>query len=91
MGGYHVRPQDAHHVHRALFYRARHGGSIPGVSWHIIKGIWSVELLTPRDVQKSEAAYDGKSKTFTPQDHIQLKKNSCGCVYEMGFNGPDVS
>ena len=41
-------------------------------------------------LQKSPKAYDGESKTFTPEDHIQLKKNSCGCVYEMGFNGPDV-
>jgi hypothetical protein len=43
-----------------------------------------------KSVQKSEKAYDGKSKTFTPADHIQLKANSCGCVFEMGFNGPDV-
>jgi len=76
-------------------YAAYIGCTTEGRKWEgitydpVLRTMYTALSSIERGMEKSEAKYDGKSKTFTPVDHIQLKKNSCGCVYEMGFNGPD--
>jgi len=76
-------------------YAAYIGCTVEGRKWEGItydpksRTMFTALSSIERGMEKSEKAYDGKSKTFTPADHIQLKANSCGCVFEMGFNGPD--